>query len=69
MLENSFDIEQERENMFEEIDGSLQVQQPTSGGQQAASNSSGSYHCLHTVAGDPNSKPPKSYQTFLDQPD
>ena len=69
MLENSFDIEQERENMFGEIDGSLQVQQPTSGGQQAASNSSGSYHCLHTVAGDPNSKPPKSYQTFLDQPD
>ena len=74
ILENDFDIEQEREDMFGEID-SLRVQPPTSGGQQGASNSSGSsYHRLHSVASDPvvsvnNNKSSNNYQTFLDQPD
>jgi len=64
MLENGFNIEQERENMFEEIDDTLQVQQPISGGQQTASNSNSSYYHLQTVAGDLVNKPSSNYQTF-----
>ena len=67
ILENGFDIEQERDEMFDEIDDSLQVHPPTSDGQQRTSNSSSRYHRLHPVADDPVgsvNNPSSNYQTF-----